>query len=822
MAVPALAEPAEPATAEATRRAQSDNSVGTGVARARDPLDSATSTSVLHDEEIERLGARSLADLLRVIPGLRVEGAAGEINASVSVRGLPIPATGSKYIQFQEDGLPTLEFGDITGVSGDALARPDLMLSQIEVIRGGSASTFASNSPGGVINLRSRTGEVDGGAVALSSGLDYDNARLDFTDGGHLSDSVRFQLGGFYRQGHGLRRTGYQAARGGQFRFNVTKEFNGGYLRLYGKHLDDRTPFYDAVPFFISGTDDRPRLTRPRGFDPLHDATNSRYLRNVLMLDRTNRIISPDLADGQHLREDLAQLEAQLDVAGWTVQERFRYARVNGSLTIPFNTLFSEINDAARQVARDANATIAYVDGDRAGERILSSRGNALNGNGLTAALPIAFIPLRDYGDVTNEVRVSRVFDVGGELTTTAGLYSARQKINRDILWTTLLSDIRGHGRSALIDVFGSDGVSVTDHGVYRYSNFYSPNGGNGGLRRSLDTDNAIDAPFASLNYRAGRVSIGASARYDNGAVSGRLWGVRAGSQSGSKVLDINGDGAISRPEQNVDVTVFDQSRPVDYRYHYVSYSSGITYRLAEPLALFARYSRGGRTPADRLMFRTENATNKVATLGASPVNPVRQAEAGVKYRSDQITLNLTGYWATVYDANYDPIRARPLSRDYEAKGLEFEGGLRAGVFDLRAGATYTNARIKHDYLDRTNEGHQPRAQPKLLFQASPALVLPRFALGASFVGATRSYTQDENWLTIPGYVTSNAFVQFRATDRLRLTLDANNLFDTVALMGIDTRSQPPLDSQGPDSTPLIRGRPLTGRTIAATLRADF
>ena len=41
--------------------------------------------------------------------------------------------------------------------------RADLTLSQVQAIRGGSASTFSSNSPGGVINLISKTGEEEGG-----------------------------------------------------------------------------------------------------------------------------------------------------------------------------------------------------------------------------------------------------------------------------------------------------------------------------------------------------------------------------------------------------------------------------------------------------------------------------------------------------------------------------------------------------------------------------------------------------------------------------------------------------------------------------------
>ena len=146
----------------------------TGVAKGRDLLDSAISASALDDVEIEKLGARSLSEIIRTIPGLRAEASGGEAAANYTIRGLPLAASGSKFLQFQEDGLPVLEFGDMAALGPDALLRYDLNISQIQTIRGGSASTFASNSPGGVVNLISKTGEVEGGAVELTSGLDYD------------------------------------------------------------------------------------------------------------------------------------------------------------------------------------------------------------------------------------------------------------------------------------------------------------------------------------------------------------------------------------------------------------------------------------------------------------------------------------------------------------------------------------------------------------------------------------------------------------------------------------------------------------------------
>ncbi|TCP37014.1 outer membrane receptor protein involved in Fe transport [Sphingomonas sp. BK235] len=802
-------------------RTSAAESVSTGVAVKRDPLDSATSTSVLHEAEIERLGARSVGDLLRNVPGLRSESASGEGNNNLTVRGLPISASGAKFIQLQEDGLPVMEYSDIIGTSGDSLIRTDLMLSQVEVIRGGSASTFASNSPGGVINFRTKTGEQDGGAVALGAGLDYNSYRADFTYGGHLSDTLRFQAGGFYRQGDGPRRIGYDAQKGGQARLNVTKEFSGGYVRLYGKYLDDRTPYYDAVPFLLHGSERRPRFEGVKGFDALHDSLGSSSLRDFRVLDRTNRPIVADLGEGQRIVEHSVGVEAQFDIAGWTVTERLRYAGISGELTAPFNTVYGYLDRGKKDLGGEG-AVLTFVGGARAGQAISFDAPSPLNGNGLIRAMASLHMPIHDYDDVTNELRVTRVFDTGpGELTTTAGFYAARQTIDRDTLWATQLADVRGHGESALINITTATGYPLTDDGTIVYGNYARL----GGLRRSVQTDNAINAPFGSLNYHLGRFSVGGSLRYDYGSVRGRSW--RSGGPqlpAGFGPFDVNQDGKISFPETLAEQTNVAHPSPVGYHYHYLSYSTGLTYRLFEPLAFFARYSKGARTGADRLLF-TAAIDDRTGGLTSPSVgiNTVRQAEGGFKFRQGDVTLNLTGFWAKTFDSNYDPIRARPLQRDYRASGLEFEGNLRFGVLGLSGGATYTDAKIVHDYIvdvvsgSPDVAGHRPRHQPRWIFQATPEIVTDRVAIGATFLGATRSFAQDENALTIPGYVTTNGFVQLRATEKLRLTINANNLFNNLALMGVDNAVLP-----NGVALPFVRGRPLTGRTVSATLRLDF
>ncbi|MCE7796705.1 TonB-dependent receptor plug domain-containing protein [Sphingobium sufflavum] len=305
--------------------------VTTGVARGRDRLDSATSTCSIREGQISKLSAHSLGELFHNIPGVRAEVTSGETSANVTIRGLPMASSGAKFLQIQEDGLPVVEFGDMITGGADQFLRADLNLSQIEAIRGGSASTFSSNSPGGVINLISKTGEVEGGSLMVSTGLDYEEYRTDFDYGAKISDSLRFHIGGFYRQGEGPRRVGYDGNRGGQPKFSITKTFTGGYICFNVKFLDDRTPVYLPAPIRATGTNADPKFEYLPGFNVSKDTLLSRYHLDNLMLDGNNSPIVKDVREGQHSLVKSVGVEAQIDLGGWVLTEKFRYSDISGS-----------------------------------------------------------------------------------------------------------------------------------------------------------------------------------------------------------------------------------------------------------------------------------------------------------------------------------------------------------------------------------------------------------------------------------------------------------------------------------------------------------
>ncbi|MFP5454906.1 MAG: TonB-dependent receptor plug domain-containing protein, partial [Alphaproteobacteria bacterium] len=311
--------------------------VVTAVARSSNRLSTSVTVSSIGEAEIAKAAPRSVAEIFRNLPGIRSESSGGEGNANISVRGLPVASGGSKFLQLQEDGLPVLEFGDITFGNADIFMRSDFNIGRVESVRGGSASTFASNAPGGVINLISKTGEQEGGAIQATAGVDYRDWRMDFDYGGRLSDTVRFHVGGFYRQGEGPRKAGYDANKGGQIKFNVTKEFDSGYIRLYGKYLNDRAIGYLPNPVLVTGTNGDPKYQNLPGFSINGDTLHSRYYRDNVTLDGNNTPVTRDIRDGQRPLVKAVGLEAQFDLGGgWNVTERFRYSDISGGFTSPF------------------------------------------------------------------------------------------------------------------------------------------------------------------------------------------------------------------------------------------------------------------------------------------------------------------------------------------------------------------------------------------------------------------------------------------------------------------------------------------------------
>lgn len=814
---PVMAQADTPAPDAATDAAPAapaadDDIVVTAVARGTNRLDTSVTVSSIGAASLVQLAPRTSGELLRNLPGIRVEASGGDGNANISVRGLPVASGGSKFLQMQEDGLPILEFGDITFGNADIFLRADFNIRTVESVRGGSASTFASNSPGGVVNFISKTGETEGGAVQLSTGIDYREYRIDADYGGRLGEGLTYHVGGFYRRGDGQRTVGYNGVKGGQIKANVTKSFgDGGYVRLYGKYLNDRAIGYLPNPVLVTGTNADPKYRNLPNFSINNGTLHSRYIRDALTLDGANRPVTRDIADGQHPVVYAGGVEAKVPVGdGWHIMERFRYADISGGFTSPFPASVDSAQSVANALG-GAGAQLFYASGPQAGTRIATP--GAVGGNGLLANVVLFDVDLKSLRNITNDVRLNgSVPFAGGTASITGGFYASRQDIRTDWLWTSFVQTVEDGGRATLVDVRTAAGVPVTQNGVPGYSASFFGNC----CRRSYDLDYTTYAPFAQLGLEVGRFNLDGSLRYDFGRARGSVAGADLGAAFGPGIVarDINGDGVISAAERQVAVIPGVRS-PVRYNYDYLSYSAGVNYRVSDDVAVFARYSRGGRANADRLTFGPSiNTTTGRLTDDGAAVDFVRQVEGGVKYRANGLSLYATLFHARTEEQNFEATTQRFFNRDYKATGVELEGRYAMGAFSIAAGGTYTDAEIAKDVLNPAVEGNRPRRQAKFIYQVTPQVDLSRVTFGANVIGTTASYAQDNNLLKLPAYTQVNAFLSVKPVDRVTVTVNANNLFDVKGLTEAEDGAIP--------ANGIVRARSITGRTISGAVRFDF
>jgi len=801
-AAPVFAQTAAPEASDTAAQADAapnEEIVVTAVARGQNKLGTSISVSAINADAIAAAAPRSAAELFRSLPGIRSESSGGEGNANIQSRGIPISTGGAKFLQLQEDGLPILEFGDIAFGNADIFLRVDSTVARVEAVRGGSASTFASNSPGGVINTISKTGTVDGGTIMGTLGLDYGEYRIDANYGGHLSDTLTFNVGGFYRVGEGPRRAGYDGNKGGQIKGNITKTFDRGFFRVNFKFLDDRAIAYLPSPVRVTGTNANPKYEALPGLSPNNDTIHSINFTQAVTLDgRNNREVS-DIRDGMHPLVKAIGFEGQFEIAdGWTVNNKFRYASISGRFNSPFPATADTVQNLANGIG-GAGSVATYANVPNAGQVIANPA--------TTNAIGIVLFntKLNSLDNVTNDLRLSRSFDMGGgKLDVSLGYYKSRQKIDMDWTWSSYLLEARGDN-AALINVANAGGVSQTDNGLVAYGASFFGNC----CRRSYNLDFDTNAPFTSVSYSSGELTLDGSLRYDFGRARGFVTG------DGPVVAtDVNGDGTISVPETKTTVIPLGVTRPVNYNYGYLSYSAGVNYKLSSDLAAFARYSRGGRANADRFVFGGNTSPTSGALLaGARPVDFVQQAEAGVKYQSRGLSLYGTAFYARTQEQNYEATTQRSFANTYRAFGLELEGSYRVGEFSLTANGTYTNAKIVASNTAAV-VGNRPRRQAEFIWRVAPEYNSGMFSVGASAIGTTSSYAQDSNQLKLPGFTQVNAFLAVRPLERVQVSVNANNLFDTAGYTEAEEGSIP--------GNGIVRARSINGRTVSATLKLDF
>lgn len=776
----------------------------TGQLKSRTNIETSLTVSTLSAEEIAKTASRNVGEIFRSIPGIRSESSSGEGNLNLSIRGVPVASGGAKYVQLLEDGMPVLQFGDIIVGNADIFLKADATLDRIEAVKGGSAAALASNSPAGVINFISKTGEEEGGTVVQAMGLDYDFSRTDFEYGSPISDTLRFHVGGFYRTGKGERETQFTSAEGGQIKFNLTKDFDNGYARIYLKQLDDRTPAYLPMPVAVSGSNGSASIDDIPGFD-ITEASN---ISADLMTIKTVNGRTSSIANGYRAKSNAVGLDLYFELENdWTFNLKARDAKNSGSFTGAFSAAIYDMSSGGFDVSSIssapalANATqLATLDGTLLSDSDLQT----LNGNGLVQNIRTFDNDLSDLSNSTLDLNLTKDL---GDVSLTGGYYRATQHIDVEWYWQTYIQDVSNN--ASLLDAYDADGNKLTEGGLVSHG---APDWGYC-CTRDTDLTAVIDAYYFAGDWDINdALRLDAVLRMDEGEAYGHYSFAPSTSVNGG--TDVDGDGAIENVEQ--DAAVFDErnNRYVQYDWSYLSYSIGLNYLLNNDLSVYGRISKGGRANADRLgdggFFSNGTA------IAGSEDNEIRSLELGSKFEGNNYGGSLALFRVETDDVNSEGTNGSgdaAVVREYESTGLELEGYYSRGYFDLNGSVTFTNAEI----VGSNNPdliGNTPRRQADMSFALVPSLNFDKASVGLTIIGTSDSPAQDSNEFMMPGYTYFNLFSSYDISDGLSVELAINNLTDVKGLTESEEGNIEGLN--------YIRARSISGTTSTLSLKYRF
>ena len=686
----------------------------TGVPRATTKFESSASVTSLSNDDMANYAPRSTAEIFRNIPGIQSESSSGDANANVKVRGMPISSGGSRYVSFQEDGFPTLLQGDVAFATADTWLRADTTIATVQSIRGGTATTQAFNSPGGIINFISKDGSQVGGSVGLTAGLNYDAMRLDAEYGGDLGDSDwTYHVGGYFRNGEGPRDARSDLEDGYQIKATAARSFDRGSLKFHFKRLDDTVPTYLPIPARATGGSGIEEFGVDFGDGTLFANTIDCAPRRNNVIECTN--------DGVQAEMTSLALVADYDLSDvFTAGFKHRTAAIEGGFAAPF-------------------LTTPFVDG----------------ANGPSNELVYFNTKINDMDNSFTELSVNGDFDA---VQAKVGVSFVKQNVSTT--WNFNQYYVRLDGNLTPFDSGNSvDGVL---YGNPAFGNCCT---------RLYDFEIEAMAPYIALSGTIGD-NLGWDVSYRNNDYDVK------GTYAESTVLiplDVNGDGNIGVNEQ--EVPTIGAVSTADYNQDFDSWSIGANYALNDEMAIFANISEGGSLASPDRVTGNLDATGNMGSEAGHAIVTQAEIGLKWQFADGSLYVTYFNA-ETDEEKAFEVTTQEFLQNSYESSGFEIEGDYDFGNgFGVRGSLTLTDAEIVKT-ASGNNVGNTPRRQADYFFNITPSYTADNWDIGLNFVGTDEVFVQDNNDLKFDSYVVTNLFVNYYVNDNFSISLNSNNLFD--------------------------------------------
>lgn len=681
--------------------------VVTGVTEGTKKLDATFSINTISANDITRLAPISTADLLSNIPGIYTEGStAGEASNNITVRGLPVTG-GYRYAPQLIDGLPVFEEPEVPFMNNDVFIRTDLMTDRVEVVKGGPGGILYSNGLGATVNYVTREGtqELKGGYKLELA--DYGFVRNDAFISGPITPNTTFAVGGFYRFSKGIRDTGYTADKGGQIRANLVyrSDDDSTIIQVQGLYINDRTAFYQNIPFTVPrvdgpGTAENPikldqKTIEPLGIDFGSGTFASKYNRRFTQIgEYGSRDV--DFADGIHPEFGIFTLKGSKELdSGWKFSAGLRYTQGSNG----FNGLFTgndtstaanflnvrlqnDVINPAYNAARSCNLQNAKLVGyfnvptnacaafadisqqdfiSRYGKfsrvaAIRTNDGSEVAGSDYLNFL-IPFIARTKAKSGSLDLQAKKSVDVLGTHQLTAGLYGARYNWDVNFQQSLLVSDVGPEPHLVDLNVVDSAGnqvgPSLTSGGAIVQSL--------GGFVTKSKSRNLAAYFLDHWETLGGKLKLDFGARYE----SRRMNLVR---RDRTVITNLTPPGTMvgSTGDTTADdeVALPGADRLFSGTYDAFGWSVGGNYSLTNAFAVYGLVSNSFRLPSlqdANDLGLSNNVVVNGAAVDADPVERILQLEGGLRYFDRQFDASV----ALFYN-NFKPREFVNVYRDFQ------------------------------------------------------------------------------------------------------------------------------------------------------------
>jgi len=765
----AAAQAAETAPADATV----ETVIVTGTSAARTQLTTPMQATSIDSNRLELLQSSSAADILTTVPALKAEGGGGEVAANIFVAGLP---SGGQYqfTPYEFNGIPVIGSIGLNSSAPDVYYRSDLGVERLEFVHGGVSNLFGGGSVGGLINFIDRTGtDTTRGQARLELG-DLQRVRADFAASGPLSKAAGLYgaISGYYRYDEGPLKS-RMPSQGGQVRFNIRKEFEGGYVTLYGQYIDDRVQFFADYPLTGSG------FERPVGNDG-HTiyTTMTSALKGIGYLTPTGSYATR-VGDGAASKGQQLGFDFRKDFGdGWGVNARGNVGHYNTSFAL-FAGGDNVQNLPTTQAAfLQAYATpVGFNPATSTAAFTYANNGKPVPGANLLWADRV-IDRIRPLSTATIEANLTKEIKAGDwDHHLTLGAFAARTAAADINYGYSYLGDFANAPQ--LINLTVTNTLTGAQTIVTR----------NGLLDAGLQYTNNYARAKRYAVYGAEQASVGRW-ELDLGFRVEHLDGfvkregstaVKADTTPGLSPLIANvltGNGAFLQGD--VGTTAW-------------AVAGSALYRVTDNASVFLNASRG--------FFMPQLNSVQVNATGVQTYRPeiIEQIQGGFKYASGPLSGSIAGYYLTLTDRqNVQLINGPPgggiveVVNQVATRAYGFEGDFRWRVLadlSLEGNLTYD-----HDVYTKYTPvaacvncvGNELVRQPQWLGNIGAYYNDGRFdaAVMDGFTG--RTFTSDLNNIRLPSFnvvrIEAGYTLPIRGEDKLRAGFEIYNLFDTQAV----------------------------------------